>query len=653
MERKLMKNEFMKVLLVEDDEDDFIIARDLLTEIPNNDFDVTWINEYEDALNAMISNQFNIILLDYRLGAFNGIELLKAANKKGCRVPIILLTGQDDYEIDVAGMKSGASDYLVKSRVDAHSLERSIRYAIDRKQSESDLRQSEEKFRSLAESAIDGVVTTDSVGNIVYCNKSALKILDYDKLELVGQKVASVLPDLVKNSYIEDMQNNKGDDKDENISNTIETFGTQKGGKKIPVEMSLSRWETRDGKFLTAFLKDVTKRKALEQRVRQIQKMEAIGTLAGGIAHDFNNILGSIMGYTEMAMDDMLADSMTKNYMDNVIIACERAKELVSQILTFSRIDDQEKKPVQVDLVVKETLKLLRASIPATINIIQNIDTESSFVLGDTNQMHQLLLNLCTNASHAMQPKGKGWLYVNLRDIIVDENSASKFPSLNPGKYIQLEVADTGHGIEKSIMSRIFDPFFTTKGVGEGTGMGLAVVHGIVKNLKGEITCESQIDKGTTFRVYIPCVENKVPKAQIQPKIAVRGSERILFVDDEKSLVEIATTKLRELGYHVQGKTSSKEAMIEITDNLPNYDLIITDFSMPEITGIEIAKVIHKKRPELPMILCTGYSDAILEKQAKMLGIRALINKPVRLKDFPQIVRKVLDKSYFEEFVIV
>ena len=653
MERKLMKDDSMKVLLVEDDEDDFIIARELLSEIPNKKFEVTWINEYDDAVFAMISGHFDIILLDYRLGAFNGIELLKDANEKGCQVPIILLTGQDDYEIDVEGMKSGASDYLVKSSVDANSLERSIRYAIDRKQSEGDLRQSEEKFRSLAESAIDGVMTIDSNGTIVYCNKSALTIFGYEADEIIGKEAANTMPDLVKKEYLEAMQNPEYSSSDKIKEKTIETYGTRKNGKRFPVEMSLSSWETREGKFLTAFLKDVTKRKALEQRVRQVQKMEAIGTLAGGIAHDFNNILGSIMGYTEMAIEDVPQDSFTKNYLDNVIIACERAKELVGQILTFSRIDDQERKPVQVDMVVKETLKLLRASIPATINIIQNIDTETSFVLGDTNQIHQLVLNLCTNASHAMQPKGKGWLYVNLREIVVDENSASKFPSLKPGKYIQLEVADTGQGIDKSIMARIFDPFFTTKGVGEGTGMGLAVVHGIVKNLKGEITCESQIDKGTTFRVYIPCVENKVTKSQLTGKVAVRGSERILFVDDEKSLVEIATTKLRELGYQVQGKTSSKDALEEINTNLAKYDLIITDFSMPAITGIELATVIHKKRPELPMILCTGYSDAILEKQAKMLGIRALINKPVRLKEFPQIVRKVLDKSYFDEFVIV
>lgn len=647
-----MNENYMRVLLVEDDEDDYIIARDLLTEIPNKSFEVTWMNEYDDALFAMISNQYDVVLLDYRLGRHNGIELLKEATAKGCEIPIILITGQDDYEVDVEGMNAGASDYLVKGRVDAHGLERSIRYAVERKRSEADLRLSEEKFRSLTESALDGVVTIDVHGNVVYCNQAALGIFGYTREEVIGVPVARFLPELARQENLGEL-NRESSDADKLTGKTIETTGTRKDNKHIPVEMSLSSWETREGRFLTAFMRDVTKRKALEQRVRQVQKMEAIGTLAGGIAHDFNNILGSIMGYTEMAMEDVAAGSFTKNYLENVVIACERAKDLVGQILTFSRIEEQEKKPVQVDLVVKETLKLLRASIPASINIIQNMDVENCYVLGDTNQIHQLVLNLCTNASHAMASKGKGWLYVNLREVEVVDSNMSKFPGLKQGRYIQLEVADTGHGIEKSIMSRIFDPFFTTKGVGEGTGMGLAVVHGIVKNLGGEITVESQIDKGTTFRIYLPAVESKKEAPKESPTVAVRGNEKILFVDDEKSLVEIATTKLRELGYSVTGKTSSKDALEEFKLNHKNYDLIITDYSMPAMTGIELAQEVYKKRPELPMILCTGYSDAVLEKQARKLGVRALINKPIRLKEFPQIVRRVLDNACFEEFVIV
>jgi two-component system, cell cycle sensor histidine kinase and response regulator CckA len=647
-----MLKDTMKLLLIEDDEDDVVIAQDLLAEIPNHEFDVTWINDYDDALFSMISNQYDIILLDYRLGQYNGIDLLKEANQKGCEVPVILLTGQDDYDIDVESMNAGASDYHVKGRVDVNNLERSIRYAIDRKRSEADLKQSEEKFRSLTESAIDGVLTMDSNGQVVFCNKAAESIFDYKDQELLSVTIDKLVPGISLEKHQEKMAQVKGNG-DELIGKTIEVKGIKKNGDFFPAEVSLSSWEARDGQYLTAFLRDVSKRKGLEQRVRQVQKMEAIGTLAGGIAHDFNNILGSIMGYTEMAIEDIPAGSFTRNYLENVITASERAKELVGQILTFSRLDEQEKKSVRVDLVVKETLKLLRASIPATINIIQNVDTEDSFVLGDTNQIHQLVLNLCTNASHAMQTKGKGWLYINLREQDVDEASMSKFPGLKPGRYVQLEVADTGHGIEKSVISRIFDPFFTTKNVGEGTGMGLAVVHGIVKNLGGEISVESQVDKGTTFRVFLPCVNEKIDSKGSETHVVTKGNERILFVDDESSLVEIASTKLRELGYTVHGKTKSKDALVEFTSNSAEYDLVITDYSMPVMTGIELAKEIYKKRPELPVILCTGYSDAILEKQARKLGVRALVNKPIRTKDLPEVVRRVLDKSYIEEFVVL
>jgi PAS domain S-box-containing protein len=384
-------------------------------------------------------------------------------------------------------------------------------------------------------------------------------------------------------------------------------------------------------------------RDRFEAELRQAQKMEAIGSLAGGIAHDFNNILTAIIGYTQLAEQDVESGSLLRRNLQEVLKAGNRAKDLVKQILTFSRQSGKELVPVQVKLIVKEALKLLRASLPSTIEIRQHIQSDST-VWSDPTQIHQVLMNLCTNAAHAMRLKG-GILEMSLKDVALDDRSVAQHPGSKEGQYLVLEVADTGHGIDPSIKDRIFDPFFTTKERGEGTGMGLAVVHGIVKNCGGFISVYSEVGRGSTFRIYFPSsVQKEKPEGLMEPPIP-GGRERILFVDDEPALVDMTKQVLERLGYLVTGRTSSIEALALFQARPDDFDLLITDLTMPKLTGEDLAKKILSLRKGLPIILCTGFSAKFTEERSKENGIGAFVMKPLVLADLARTIRECLDQK--------
>ncbi|MGD9212663.1 MAG: ATP-binding protein, partial [Desulfobacteraceae bacterium] len=382
---------------------------------------------------------------------------------------------------------------------------------------------------------------------------------------------------------------------------------------------------------------------ALESRMRQAQKLDALGTLAGGIAHDFNNVLGAMIGYTELIRDTPpIKDYRTIQNIEEILKAGSRAKKLIRQILTFSRQDEQEAVPVKIDILVKEVAKLIRATLPATIKIRRNIRC-SSIVMADPTQIHQVIMNLCTNASHAMQKTG-GEMEISLTEVEIDDDFAAMYPSLSAGTHIRLAVSDTGCGIAKEIQDRIFEPFFTTKKPGEGTGLGLSMVHGIIKNHNGAISLYTEPGKGATFSVYLPvtvCKEDCVPPLDLSQ---LKGNERILYVDDEKQIAAMTHLKLTNLGYKVTSITDSAAAWDYFESNPDGVDMIITDMTMPNLTGIELAQLTLSVRPDLPVILCTGFSNTIDEKQALELGIAAFLNKPIFTHKIATIIRKILDE---------
>jgi len=388
---------------------------------------------------------------------------------------------------------------------------------------------------------------------------------------------------------------------------------------------------------------DVTEKRALEKRLAQAQKMEAIGTLAGGIAHDFNNILSAIIGYTELSLLDTPKGDPKQNNLIQVLKAGGRAKELVQQILTFSRRRENELQPIKVNLIVNEAIKLLRASLPSTIQIRHKIESNLT-VLSDATNIHQILMNLCTNSSYAMQENG-GTLEVNLSDVDLDSKFTGQHPGVKPGKFIKLTVSDTGCGMSPEVSRRIFDPFFTTKKVGQGTGMGLSVVHGIVKSHGGAITVESSPGQGTTFSLFLPASEAVSITPEDSAQLMVTGTEHILFVDDEDFQADIAKRLLVRLGYRVTTTTDSLEALGLFRQTPDKFDLVITDMTMPAMTGDVLAAKIISIRPDIPVIVCTGYSERINKEIIKKIGIRELAMKPLVMKDIAEMIRRVLGEK--------
>lgn len=390
---------------------------------------------------------------------------------------------------------------------------------------------------------------------------------------------------------------------------------------------------------------DITEKKVAEEQLRQAQKMEAIGTLAGGIAHDFNNILSGIIGYTEIALGDKLpADSPARSSLKQVLIAAFRARDLVKQILTFSRQSASKKMSVDLGPIVKEVVMLMRASLPATIDISTKLFGDKFYLFGDPVHLHQVVTNLCTNAGHAMQSEG-GSLTVKLATAELDAAACSTIGNITPGGYVVLTVEDTGSGMDIPVMEKIFNPFFTTKLKEEGTGLGLSVVHGIVKEHGGEIFVKSKPGHGTSFFIYFPRVDASTLSERAEGAPLPGGNENILLVDDEEPIVDIYRSALQKLGYTVDSTTSSQEAHSLFIGQPGKYDLIISDQTMPKMTGSQLAKQIKKIRPDIPIILCTGLSHNLSKHQTESLGIGKLLIKPVSKRDLAVSVRTILDQS--------
>jgi PAS domain S-box-containing protein len=518
----------------------------------------------------------------------------------------------------------------------------------ERKQVEEKLRETENKYRDLADSLPQVIFEVDLNGTLTYINHNAYVLFGYTQEEIAKgfNVLEAFIPEDKERVALDIMLNIQGQK-----LGRQEYTAVRKDGTRFPVSVHANRvlrGQTATG--VRGILIDLTatklaeeEKKRLEIQLQQAQKMEAIGALAGGIAHDFNNILSAIIGYTELAMLNEGAEHCTAE-LKEALIAANRAKDLVKQILAFSRQTDEDRMPVRVALVAKEAVKFLRATIPATIEIKTRLDEKSGAVLANSVELHQIIMNLCTNAQHAIGEQA-GILEVEVKNAEIDLAQKNAVIDLEIGSYVKLSVRDTGYGMGADTIKRIFDPYFTTKEIGVGTGLGLAVVHGIVKKCDGAIRVESELGKGTTFHIYLPKADMTASIKAEQPKTIEGGSERILFVDDEKMLVDIGQQALQRLGYDVVSRTSPIEAL-ELFKAKPDFfDLVITDKTMPGITGDVLAKELMSIRPNLPVIICTGYSQTIDHERAKQIGIKAFVMKPILINEIAAAVRKVLDNE--------
>ena len=941
-----MDKDHIRILLIEDDEDDYALVRELLSGLSRADFSLEWVQTYQEGLKELCRGDHDVYLLDYRLGSRDGLELIREATGSGCDKPIIFFTGSGNYEVDMGAMRSGVADYLVKAQLTDDMLERSIRYSIARKKSERELkiyrdrledlvkertgqletaneklrleiaereqaearlRESEEFKKAILDSISPHIVVLDTYGNIMSVNepwvrfslensnmegfpahntgpgvnylkvcmeshgemsegamaahdgilavmdgtlpsfsleypchspgierwftmtvtplstgkrgvvishtniterkqaeqkaaqlaaivqssedviigknldgiitswnRGAEKIYGYTASEIIGKPISTLLPSGLEDEVLQIL----GKIESEEHIEHYETVRRRKDGRDIFMSLTISPIRNAEGRIVGASTigRDITERKRAEETLRenksrldlairsanmgvwswdihenkryfdhkvcyllgidqakftgtaddffnvvhpddremlksaltrtieqdvpyeteyravwpdgsvhyiiaraklfrdetgqplrvnglawditerklaeeqrakleaelqQAQKLETIGTLAGGIAHDFNNILQPIMGYTEMELNDLSPSNPLRKSLEEVLKASLRAKELIRQILAISRsTEEQQRIPIDISSIIKEALKLLRSSLPSSIEMRQKI--RKSVALADPTQIHQVLMNLCTNAAHAMGDKGILEVRLSPVDLSESDLAGQAIFNLKPGAYLRLTVSDTGSGIDAKTMERIFDPYFTTKEVGKGSGLGLAVINGIVKRHEGAITVQSVPGKGTTFSIYFPRLDSR-PEATMQVEDPPqRGSERILLVDDEPALMEMATSILERLGYKVTGQTDSVTALEVFRSSPDEFDLVITDYTMPNLTGMDLAKEVRRIRPDIRIMLCTGFSEKITPDHMKELGV-GLLMKPYGMRDISEAIRKTLD----------
>ncbi|MFL5493027.1 MAG: PAS domain S-box protein, partial [Gemmatimonadales bacterium] len=508
-------------------------------------------------------------------------------------------------------------------------------------------KRAEERFRIAVESSPNGMVMIDASGTMVLVNREVERMFGYSRAELMGQTIEKLVPARFRESHPDWRTTFFRDPHTRAMGMGRDLRGLRKDGTEIPVEIGLNPIETDEGVFVLGSIVDISARKlaeqerhTLEEQLRQAQKMEAVGTLAGGIAHDFNNLLGAIVGYAELIADTVEGEEVHGDIRE-LLKAADRGRLLVDHILAFSRRQEIIRRPLSLGQVAEEVTKMLRATIPAAVEIRLQVHPEVPRVLADATSIHQVLMNLGTNAAHAM-PAG-GTMSIQIEPFYVRDSIARGRSDLHEGPYALLMVSDTGVGMDRVTRSRVFEPFFTTKAPGTGTGLGLAVVHGIMRDHEGAVDLESEPGQGTTVRCFFPSLTVEMDERPEGPRIAPRGKgERILFVEDEPALAQVGARRLVRLGYQVAIETDSTHALEMLRARQDDFDLLITDFSMPRLNGVQLAQALREIAPDLAIILITGNLEGLSPAETASAGIGLVLQKPATVQQLGEAVRTLL-----------
>ncbi|PMB12566.1 hybrid sensor histidine kinase/response regulator [Fischerella thermalis CCMEE 5282] len=623
-----MKSNLIRVLLIDDDEDDYILTRDWFKEFQVASCTLEWVNNYQAGRNAIASGQYDVYLVDYRLGDGNGLELLREAIAHGCTAPIIFLTGQGDREIDIEAMKAGAADYLEKSQLAAPLLERSIRYALERKQNEQKIREQ----AALLDVATDAIFVQDLDGKILFWNKAAEHLYKWKKEEAIGKKALELWQekDLSKLQAALSilMKNRAWEGELQQITKT---------GQEITVE---SRWTlVKDFDNTTqCFLvvnTDITQKKLLESQFLRAQRLESIGTLASGIAHDLNNVLAPIL-MTAQLLESQLDDERSKRLLPILISNAKRGANLVKQVLSFTRGMEGDRTLLQLKHIVREIQQVIRETFPKSIDVSTSIPPSLWTIYGDATQLHQVLMNLCVNARDAM-PNG-GTLTICAENFLVDENYARMHLDAQVGAYVAITVADTGVGIAPEIIDRIFEPFYTTKEFGKGTGLGLSTVLGIVKSHGGFVSVYSEIGKGSQFKVFLPAQQTPESLEEPEKELPTGNGELILVVDDEDSIRDITKTSLETHNYKAITASDGIEAIALYAEHRDEISVVLTDMLMPSMDGLTTIRTLKKINPNVKIIAVSGLASTEKVNAAADIGVKAFLSKPYTAKQLLQTI---------------
>lgn len=651
-----MEGQKSKILLVEDEDAHVFFIRRVFQR-QQNPYEIQAVSSLQQARVALTESQPDIIITDLNLPDGKGTDLIDSANRE--KKPVIVMTSFGDENEAVRAFKAGAMDYVVKTDYAFNDMPHIVNRALREYAQITENRRVNQELRKLfhaVEQSDAGLLITDLHGNIEYVNRSLCEMSGYTSEELMGQKPSLFRhpnpPPDVSVDYQEMWKRLVGGQTWKGVF-----CNRRKDGRLFWDQTSISPIRNDEGLIthyvaskedVTASIESKREMEKMEQQLRRSQKMQTIGTLAGGIAHDFNNILTPIFGFAHMALQNANADENLRSDLEHIIKAAERARDLVRQILAFARQGEQARGMVHLQPVVKEGVRMLRAALPTTISIRFKIDNNTPPILGDATQIHQIVMNLCTNSFHAMETNG-GLIEVELSTQVLEETFTRVHSQiLKPGKYVVLSVKDNGPGIASEIIDRIFEPFFTTKAVGQGTGLGLSVVHGIVNQHQGDIIVKSAPGE-TVFQVFFPAQKGQV-EVEKRPAQLVKGEgEHILLVDDEPDNVRMESRALQYLGYQITACVSSQEALDLFRKDSQKFDLMITDQTMPDLTGIELSRQVLAIRAGFPIMLLSGYVEADIPKELNELGIARFLTKPVELTQLSAAVRELLDKAKAQE----